>query len=94
MICTIDERLNIGSWLDYGYFLGAMSVAARGLGLASCSQAIFAEVHGPIRRVLPIPDGEVVVCGFALGTEDPEVDVNALVTERSPVSEFATFFED
>ncbi len=94
IIFTIDERLEVGSWLDYGCFLQNLMVAARGHGLSTCPQAAFAEVHGPIRRILPIPDGEIVVCGMAIGYIDDTVDVNALETERSPVAEFATFMED
>ncbi len=94
IIFSIDERLEIGSWLDYGCFLQNLMIAARAHGLSTCPQAAFADVHAPIRRVLPIPDGETVVCGMAIGTIDDAVDVNALETERSPVSEFATFFED
>jgi len=32
MIFTIDRRLEIGSWLDYGIFLGNVMTAARGRG--------------------------------------------------------------
>jgi len=33
------------------------------------------------------------VCGMALGYADPAAVENTLVTERAPVSEFATFLE-
>ncbi|MCG7361092.1 nitroreductase [Roseomonas sp. ACRSG] len=92
MIMTIDRRLEVGSWLDYGMFLQALATAAVAHGLGTCPQAAFAEHHRSIRRVLPIGEGEVVVCGMALGYPDWAAPENRLVTERVPVREFATFY--
>jgi nitroreductase len=91
MIFTLDEDLEIGSWLDLGIFLGAIMIAARGRGLDTCPQAAFADFHRIIRPLLNIPDKEVIVCGMALGHIDAAAPVNALVTERAPISDFATF---
>ena len=55
MIFTIDERLEIGSWLDYGMFLQNIMTAARGRGLDTCPQAAFAPFHTVIRDELDIP---------------------------------------
>ena len=89
MIFTIDRALAIGSWLDYGMFLQNVMVAARARGLDTCPQMSFARYHRIIRRVLGIPDDEMVICGMALGYADPEAPENRLVTERAPVSGFA-----
>lgn len=94
MIFTIDRALKIGSWLDFGMFLQNLMIAARGHGLHTCPQAAFASFHEPIRRALAIPDSEVVVCGMALGHLDADAPENRLETERAPVDQFATFFED
>jgi nitroreductase len=91
MIFTLDEDLEIGSWLDLGIFLGAIMIAARGRGLHTCSQAAFADFHQVIRPLLNIPENEIVVCGMALGHIDLDVPVNALVTERAPIRDFTTF---
>jgi nitroreductase len=91
MIFTLDEDLEIGSWLDLGIFLGAVMVAARGRGLDTCPQAAFADFHRIIRPLLNIPDNEIIICGMALGHVDRDAPVNALATERAPVSDFATF---
>ena len=45
----------------------------------------------PIRAHLPIPEGEVVVCGLALGHADPAAVENRLETERAPAQEFCRF---
>jgi nitroreductase len=91
ILFTIDRRLEIGSWLDYGIFLGNVMTAARGMGLDTCPQAAFAPHHRTIRDHLPIPEHEVVVCGMALGYADPAAAENTLVTERVPAAEFCAF---
>ncbi len=91
IIFTIDRRLEIGSWLDYGMFLGNVTVAARGMGLDTCPQAAFASHHRTIRAHLPIPEEEVVLCGMALGHADPDAVVNTLATERAPARDFCRF---
>ncbi len=94
LIICIDRRLEVGSWLDLGTFLMGIMVAARGFGLHTCPQQAFARFHRLIRAELAIPDEEYVVCGMALGYEDPGAAENRLVTEREPVEAFATFHWD
>ncbi|BBK29766.1 nitroreductase [Stella humosa] len=93
IILTIERDLEQGSWVDLGIFLSNLMTAARGLGLETCAQAAFANFHKVLRRHLPIPDQEMVVCGIALGHADPDAIVNRLETEREPVSAFARFVE-
>lgn len=91
LIFTLDEDLEIGSWLDLGIFIGTVMIAARGYGLDTCPQAALANAHAVLREELGIPQNEVVICGMALGYEDKAAVENRLVTERAPPSEFATF---
>jgi len=91
MIFTLDDDLEIGSWLDLGIFLGSIMIAARGHGLHTCPQAAFADFHSIIRPLLNIPENEVIICGMALGHIDPDAPVNALKTERAHLGAFATF---
>src|SRR3989344_3018107 len=91
LIFTLDEDLEIGSWLDLGIFLGCLAVAARGRGLDTCLQQSFADVHAVLHRELKIPETEKVICGMALGYADNTVPQNKLVTERVPVDEFTSF---
>ena len=96
MIFTLDEDLEIGSWLDLGIFLGSLMIAARGCGLDTCPQAAFADFHRLIRPLLGIPDNQIIICGMALGRADEQAPENRLVTERAAPDEFASFagFED
>jgi nitroreductase len=91
LICTIDRRLEIGSWLDYGMFLQNLVTAARGRGLDTCAMAVFAEFPVTIRRLLAIDDGDEIVCGMAIGHEDTAAPANALRTERVTAAGFAEF---
>lgn len=94
LIFTIDRDLGQGSWLDFGMFLQNIMVAARGHGLDTCPQAAIANYPEIIRSQLGIPQGEMIVCGMALGVADPSEPSNGLVSEREPVSGFATFHAD
>ena len=91
LIFSIDRILRQGSWLDYGMFLQNVMTAARGRGLDTCPQAAFIGFHRLIAEHLPLPAGEMVVCGMSLGHADESAVENRLVTERAPVSEFARF---
>jgi len=91
MVFTLERDLPVGAWLDTGMFLQNVMLAARACGLDSCPQAAIASAHAVLRRELPIPDGEIVVCGMALGYARADAVENGLVTEREPVSRFARF---
>ena len=90
---TIDKRLELGSWLDYGMFLQNIMTLARAHGLDTCPQAAFVKYHAEIAADLAIPESHSLVCGMALGYADPNAIENSLITERSGVGEFVTFRE-
>jgi len=91
LLFTIDRRLNKGSWIDHGMFLQSIMVAARGRGLHTCPQAAFAPYHRQIKPILNMRDEEILVCGMALGYEDPNKPENQFRSERAPLEEFVTF---
>jgi nitroreductase len=91
LMFTLEEDLEIGSWLDLGIFLGSFMVAARARGLDTCPQAAFADFHRVIRPILGIPQNEVIICGMALGHADEDAVINRLRTERADPSQFASF---
>lgn len=90
-IFTMDRQLGRGMFIDYGMFMANLMTAARARGLDTCPQAAFADFHETIRRVLGIPENELVVCGMSLGYADNEAPENRLVTEREPVEKFTDF---
>ena len=88
---TVDRDLEIGSWLDVAMFVENVMIAARAFGLDTCPQAAFTPYHRIVCPHLGIPPTELLLCGMALGREDPEEPANRLATEREPVASFATF---
>ena len=94
LIFTIDRELARGSWLDYGMFLQSIMIAARSFGLETVPQAAFCVFHETIQRMLAIPEGEMVVCGMALGYPEPGAAINTFRTEREDPAAFSTFLAD
>lgn len=92
MVFTIDRDLERGSWLDYGFFLQSVAIAARAHGLDTCPQAAFAQYHRILQDRLSIPAAQMVVCGMALGQADPEASENTLRTERAPLETWVRFY--
>ncbi len=91
LMFTIDRVMGRGSLLDYGMFLEALMVSARGRGLHTCPQAAW---NGFAKIIMPhigAPDGEMLVCGMALGYADESDKVNSFVTPRVPAQEFTTW---
>ena len=65
--------------------------AARAEGLASCGIGALS-TYGPfIAEQLHLGEHEMVVCGVALGYEDPDAPANGLRTDRLSLEEFARF---
>ncbi|HEY3433450.1 MAG TPA: nitroreductase [Rhodocyclaceae bacterium] len=90
---TLDRDMEYGGWMDLSLFMQNVMTAARIHGLHTCPQQAFHHYHQIITPILGIPDDQILVCGMALGYEDPDHPANKLVTERIPVSEFARFIE-
>lgn len=93
LVFTIDRDLETGSWLDCGMFIQSVMIAARQWGLETCPQAAFANFHEIIRRRLAIPQGEMVICGMAIGYPDTSAKVNSFRTEREPLANYVRFVE-
>jgi nitroreductase len=93
LVFTIDRVMRQGSWLDYGMFLQNVMVAARARGLHTCPQAAWTPFHRLVMDQVKAPPNEQLVCGMAMGWADRSAVENGLVTEREPVTGFATFLE-
>ena len=87
----VDRDLETGSWLDVAMFIQNVMIAARGLGLHTCSQAAWCWFHDVVRGHLGLGEEKVLIAGMALGWEDPAEPVNALRPAREPVEVFTTW---
>ena len=94
LIFTIDRAMGQGQWADLGMFMQNVMLLARERGLDTCAQEAWAMWHRVIRDTLSIPGNELIFCGMALGFADAAAPVNALVTERAPLEDFATVLEN
>ncbi len=94
LIVTIDKDLGSMSYIDLGIFLQSLMLSATSRGLSTCAQGAWNQFWSATRRVLEVPDDEYIVCGVSLGYEDETAPVNALVSEREPVSAFTTWHEE
>ncbi len=92
ILFTIDRRLGEGSWIDYGMFLQNILIVAEAHGLHTCAQGAFATYHKVIRKLLPVTDSEIVMCGVSLGYANEAAPENTLKSRRAGVAEFAAFF--
>ena len=93
LIFTINRVMQHGQWAALGMFLQNIMLLARAHGLHSCAQEAWAVWHKLIRDYLDIPADEMIFCGMALGFADEEAPVNALVSERAALKEFAVIRE-
>lgn len=93
LLFFIDARLAKGSWVDMGMFIQTVMLAAQGHGLGTCPQAALAEYPDIVREILGISADKHLICGVALGYEDPAAPINGYRTERDPVSGFTTWHD-
>lgn len=93
LICSIEDHLETGSWVDYGTFIQNIMVTCRALGLHSCAMAAFAQFGDAVRAGLDLPDNRLIVCGIGIGFEDKAAPENSLRTEREPVGVFTRFHD-
>jgi len=93
LMFTIDRRLEIGSWLDYGMFIQNVMIAARGHGLETCPQQAFCRFHRIVARHIGQGEHEMLLCGMSMGYADESAVVNRLRPTRAGVGEFTTFLD-
>ncbi|ALE03909.1 nitroreductase [Bartonella ancashensis] len=93
LLFTMDQDMEVGSWLDLGMFMQTVMLAARGFGLDTCPQAAFADYHQQIRVLLSVPPEEKIICGMALGYRDMNAPENNFETEREPIENFVRFIQ-
>ena len=94
LLFFMEGGLETGSFIDMGMFVQSVMLAAVAEGLASCPQASIADYPAVVKPILGFPPDSILVCGLALGYEDPNAPVNGYRTPREPVEAFTRFFVD
>jgi nitroreductase len=85
---TMRRDWGYGAWIDIGMYMMNVITLARAAGLETCCQQAWSEYGQAVRRVLDIPETDVIVSGMAIGYADLAAQENSLVTERAPLEQF------
>ncbi|MDG5749320.1 nitroreductase [Qipengyuania sp. XHP0207] len=91
LIVTLDRSLRKLQILDCGIFVQTLMLLAQERGLATCPQAAWSMWSGTIRKVLDLPETEMVLMGMALGYPDTSEVAADIPMPRIAPEEFATF---
>ncbi|KAF6744871.1 nitroreductase [Ephemerocybe angulata] len=94
MVFTINKELTQGSWLDVGFFLQSINIAARARGLETVTQESVTQYQAILRKHLPITENEVVAVTMGLGYPDVEMAARyEMERSRREVSDIVSFFD-
>jgi nitroreductase len=93
LFCFVDRRMGPPQWSDLGMFLQTFMLLAVEAGLATCAQEAWAMRSQAVTEFVGAPEEQTIFCGMAIGRADPDAAVNALVSERQPLAEWATFVQ-
>lgn len=91
-IVYIDKNMPQSSWIDMGIFIQNILIAAKGLGLSTCSQAAFSDYPDIIRKILGLSNVDII-CGISIGYEDLNHPINSYRTQREEVNRFTRWYE-
>ncbi len=91
IIATIDSRMGSGCFMDFGMVLQTLFLGICEQGLGGCGIGAFANYGPAISRLLDFDQHEIVVCGIAIGHEDPNAAINKFRSQRLPVDKFSRF---
>lgn len=91
LFCTVDRRMGPPQWSDLGMMLQNVMLLLRAEGLDSCAQECWAVYPKTIGGFLGLPPERMLFTGMAIGYADRDKPLDALVTERAPLTEVAEF---
>ena len=91
IVVTLDRAMGAGCYMDLGMALQTFLLAAHAEGLAACGIGALANHADVIHETLHLPAQDRVICGLALGYEDPAAPENQTRTDRAPLADYASF---
>ena len=89
IIFTIHQDMQQGQFVDLGMYMQNVMLLAREQGLHTCAQEAWSQFYATTRRVLRIPEDEMIFCGLALGHADAGAPINSFRTARAGIDTFA-----
>lgn len=91
LLCHFPKFMGSAQWSDIGMWLQTIMLLVREAGLDSCPQEYMGIFGRTIKRHLGLPDDELLFCGIAIGTSDPDAPINSFERERVPLDEHVRF---
>lgn len=93
MFLLMQPGMGISAYIDCGLFLQSVMVAAVAEGLATCPQAALGEYPDIVKSTLGYPETDILVCGLAMGYEDPAHPINAYRTPKFEIEAFVRWYD-
>ena len=93
LFCFVDRQMGPPQWSDLGMFLQSLMLLLVENGLASCPQECWAMFPGTVARILYVEPQLMLFTGMSIGYEDHDAAVNALRSDRAPLTEFTRFLD-
>jgi nitroreductase len=91
LFCFVDRIMGPPQWSDLGMFLQSFMLLAKERGIDTCAQEAWASKPESVASFVNAPEELMLFCGVAIGHANPDAPVNALVTDREPLENWATF---
>ena len=91
IVVTIDRDMGKGCFMDLGMAMMTFLLASEAEGLGASGIGALANYGAIVHEQLNLPEGEMVVCGIALGYADVDAPVNQFRTERDDLNVFTSF---
>jgi nitroreductase len=90
-IVCMDTKFGVGTALTVGMWMQTFLLALTEQGVQTCAMAAMRSYADTIREVLEIPAHHAVLCGIAIGYEDPSVPANRTRQPRGPLEDNVTW---
>jgi nitroreductase len=88
IFCFVDRAMGPPQWSDLGMFLQSFMLLATEAGLATCPQEAWSQYPRTVASFCGMEAEMMLFCGVAIGYCDDSAQVNGLVSEREPLSQW------
>ncbi len=93
-IVCMDRGLLMADALGVGMYLQSLLLGLTEDGVNSCLEVSVTSYPDAIRSVVDIPENMEIICGLAIGYEDPAEKVNQVKSVRQTVEETTVMIEE
>jgi len=91
LVCLSRDLMIEYAMLDVGLLVQTICLVAHGKGIGSCILAASVGYPSVLREIVPIPEGQVIVIGMAMGYPDRDAPINNFERKRAGLDEWVTW---